>query len=81
MALPFFKCSKHGVVKFRVIHECEVCAAENRCTQPTTTNKQSDEIIAEIMEYINKQCERHRSVDYHIDAMVALRCIKRIIAR
>jgi hypothetical protein len=35
MAIPFLKCSKHGMVKYRVVHECEICAAENRCTQPT----------------------------------------------
>jgi hypothetical protein len=56
---------------------CAILAEDSQ----TPTNKQSDEIIAEIMEYINQQCERHRSVDYHIDTMVALRYIKRLIAR
>jgi hypothetical protein len=57
MAVNFLRCSKHGMVKYRVVHECEVCAAENRCTQPTTTNSAMVQFLERVVNCLGSGCE------------------------
>jgi hypothetical protein len=42
--LSMARCKKHGICKHESSVVCSECAAENRCTQPTTTNIRSPKL-------------------------------------